>query len=76
MEHLTGQPGMASTFRDHRETLGWSHREIARRLGCSVNLPLRWESGRAETPPAVLGWLERLARHIDRHPPPPEWRVR
>lgn len=65
-----------TTFASHRAALGWSHREIARRLGCDVALPIRWESGKAETPPKVAKWLERSARAIERLPPPDNWRVK
>jgi len=56
------------------DTLGWSRRELARRLACDTNLPARWAAG-ATIPPAIETWLGAWVRFAVKHPAP-EWRVR
>lgn len=55
--------------------LGWSLRELARRLGCDVALPARWSKGTAFVPQPIAAWLRKLAAGVGRQPVP-EWRVR
>ena len=40
-------------------SMGWSYREVARRLDISESTPRQWASGRAVVPPSVLGWMRR-----------------
>jgi hypothetical protein len=63
-------------FRAALATLGWSHREIARRLGCDPGLSIRWGRGGAPAPAEVAVWLSALVRAMERHPPPQDWRRR
>ena len=65
-----------SAFLAALQTLGWSHRELAQRLGCNRNLPIRWGTGGAPVPAGVAAWLAALVRAVERHPPPSAWRQR
>ena len=59
-----------SALRTYLETIGWSQRALADRLGIHETRVRRWASGAAETPPAVLAWLDRLAAAHRAHPAP------
>ena len=63
-------------FRAALAHLGWSLRQLAGMLGCSVTLPAKWATGRASVPPAVAVWLARLAAYHEACPAPEVWRVR
>ena len=51
-------------------TIGWSRRELGRRLGLEAGRPEHWAQGRRPIPPAVTAWLEALAAEVARHPAP------
>lgn len=50
--------------------LGWSQRELSRRLAQDERTVRRWAAGEYPAPPAVLAWLETLAAHHAAHPAP------
>jgi transcriptional regulator with XRE-family HTH domain len=50
--------------------IGWSRRELARRLECSEAMVRNWEAN--EAPAQVMAWLRYTA---DQLPPPPNWRA-
>jgi hypothetical protein len=58
-------------------SLGWSIRELARRLGMSETLVRRrgWLDAEGTIPPAVAAWLERIVRTIEANPHPLGWVV-
>jgi len=56
------------------EKLGWSIREVARRLECNHHMPVRWSTGEAEIPYSVERWITTLATLIESHPAPSDWR--
>lgn len=51
-------------IRQLRQRLGWSAAEMARRMGCSVELIAAWESGHQSPEPEVLNQMEYLDSHI------------
>ena len=68
---------MTSTeFAEALAVIGWSHRHLAKLLGCDVALPLRWAKGRAQVPKPVQRWLSVLADSHRLLPVPTDWRVR
>ena len=66
---------IAGEFSAALTTLGWSHRELARRLRCDTNLSLRWAAGRATIPPQIAAWMTRRTRDLTNDPAPDDWRV-
>lgn len=55
--------------------IGWKNAELARRIGRSADTVDGWASGKLNargkptpTPPAVLAWLERVARAVELRP--------
>lgn len=50
--------------------LGWTNRELARRLGTHPTTVQRWAHGRQEIPAPVEEWLTNLARMVRKNPPP------
>lgn len=50
--------------------LGWSQRDLSRRLVRDERTVRRWASGEYEAPLAVLAWLERLSAFLGANPPP------
>jgi hypothetical protein len=56
------------------QAMGWSQRELVRRIRCDTNLPLRWLRGETAIPLAISKWLETLARNILNNPSPNNWR--
>ena len=51
--------------------LRWSRQGLASVLGyASDNTVRQWLAGRVRVPAEVAAWLETLARHHARHPPP------
>lgn len=42
-------------------TLGWSQRELARRLDYDEGMVRRWLRGASEPPPAIDAWLAQCA---------------
>lgn len=55
------------------ETLGWSERELARRLACDPKLANRWSRGISEVPTDLGRWLDQLVKASARVTPP-SWR--
>jgi ribosome-binding protein aMBF1 (putative translation factor) len=53
-------------FRACLESIGWTQRGLADRLGLHETRTRRWASGRYEVPQNVADWLERLARCHDK----------
>ncbi|MBN8926428.1 MAG: helix-turn-helix transcriptional regulator [Rhodospirillales bacterium] len=64
-----------TVFRECREEIGWSYRDIAERLGCSGVTVLYWEKGQRTIPPKVSEWLFKLAALHRSLPPPADWRI-
>lgn len=59
------------------DTLGWSLRALAARLGlASHTTPKRWATGEASIPWNVAAWLERRAKAIADDPLPEDWAPR
>ena len=50
---------------------GWSHAELAYRLGMATASIRDWRERRRNPPPAILDYLERIAAAIDSVGPPP-----
>ncbi len=50
--------------------LGWTLRELVRRLGCHRTTAMRWASGQSPVPDDVATWLETLVEFHARHPAP------
>jgi len=61
----------AAEYRETLDSIGWSAREVARRLGVSAASAQRWRLGRAPVPAAIATWLRRIEDAVTRHPPPP-----
>ena len=63
-------------FAMHLKAIGWSVRELSKRLRCNPALAIRWTNGRSTIPEPLAKWLADLAKdHLD-NPPPTDWRVR
>ena len=56
-------------FRICLALIGWSGRKLADMLQMDERQVRRWAAG-ADIPPRVATWLETLAKHHERHPPP------
>ena len=63
-------------FHLYLQAIGWTGRELVRRLHCDTNLPTRWKEGRAEIPKPIMDWLGALAGWRDVAPIPTDWRTR
>jgi len=50
--------------------LGWTLRELVRRLGCHRTTAMRWASGQSPVPDDVATWLETLVAFHAEHPAP------
>jgi len=62
---------MTPTERRHAlDAIGWSARELGRRLDWSENMTRRWLEGRHQTALRVDEWLRRLAGFHEKHPGP------
>lgn len=48
----------------------WTQRGLARLLGRDEGTVRQWARGAVSIPPDVAAWLETIAQHHDRHPPP------
>lgn len=57
-------------MRECLAALHWSQRGLAACLECDEGLVRRWARGTSEIPRLVAEWLQVLARHHRRHPPP------
>jgi len=62
-------------FEEALRVLGWSHRELARRLRCDSGLPTRWSRGTAVVPLPLARWLVSAWDWHELHPAPSDWRV-
>lgn len=60
-------------FVELRAAIGWTRREMARRLNCSDNSLRQMEAQLQSIPPSLARWLERLARCHEQNPAP-DWR--
>lgn len=59
-----------TSFRQHRETIGWSIQHTADRLGVNERTVRRWDGGEFEAPPLIVAWLAKIAAYIERNQPP------
>lgn len=59
-----------ATLRTHLAAMGWTQRELARRLGIAHNTVARWSLGQYPVPPHVAVWLTQAASFMQEHPPP------
>ncbi len=50
--------------------LGWSVRELARRLACHQTTVMRWTGATSPVPDEVAAWLETLTAFHAEHPAP------
>lgn len=50
--------------------LGWTVRELTRRVGRHRTTVMRWASGQSPVPHDVAAWLETLVAFHARHPAP------
>lgn len=57
-------------LRECLTALHWTQRGLAQLLGRDEGSVRRWARGAAQIPADVAVWLEKLARHHERHPPP------
>jgi transcriptional regulator with XRE-family HTH domain len=55
------------------EAIGWTRRELGRRLDVDKTQVLRWTTGGYQIPDATARWLRQVARWHDDHPAPPYW---
>jgi transcriptional regulator with XRE-family HTH domain len=60
-----------TTLADALRTIGWSQRELARRIGVDETRVRRWARGAAPVPEDVAAWLASAAAWHAEHPPPP-----
>jgi transcriptional regulator with XRE-family HTH domain len=51
-------------------TIGWSQRELARRVRVEETRVRRWVAGKAPMPLDLVAWLAKAAVWHERHPPP------
>ncbi len=61
------------SFRTCLQSIGWSDRSLAEKLGIHANRVRRWSNGKYEVPPPIAVWVEKLAAVHDRHPRPDGW---
>jgi transcriptional regulator with XRE-family HTH domain len=62
---MSGQnASKAEILADCMRELGWSPRELARRLGVNESTTRNWISGRREPPDNVIDWLQARARAV------------
>jgi plasmid maintenance system antidote protein VapI len=57
-------------FRECLDSLEWSQRGVARVLDRHEGTVRQWARGAVQIPADVAAWLETLAQHHERHPPP------
>ena len=50
--------------------IGWSRMELGARLSVADRTIRRWQSGDSPVPKHVIDWLERVAKAIEKIPPP------
>jgi transcriptional regulator with XRE-family HTH domain len=67
-------PMDAAEFSQTVEYIGWSLRELGRRLGISETAPRQWASGRRAVPPALALWLRMIASMLRQIGMPAGWR--
>jgi transcriptional regulator with XRE-family HTH domain len=51
-------------IRQLRQRLGWSAAEMARRMGCSIELVAAWEAGHQSPDPEVINQMEYLDSYM------------
>ncbi len=54
-------------IRSLRLRLGWSAAELGRRLGCSADLVMRWESAKARPDAEVFNQLSFLVAYVEQN---------
>ncbi|MGD0107284.1 MAG: helix-turn-helix transcriptional regulator [Rhodopila sp.] len=64
------------SFRACLQSIGWTQRGLADRLGIHETRVRRWAGGQYQIPPDIAAWLERLAAVHARHPVPDGWAER
>jgi len=57
-------------LRDCLDALAGTQRGLARLLGRPEGTVRQWLAGVVRVPADVAAWLDALARHHERHPPP------
>jgi hypothetical protein len=57
-------------FSECLQTIGWTQRGVAARLGIPEQSPRRWAGGLYPVPDEVARWLEKLVAAHERNPPP------
>jgi transcriptional regulator with XRE-family HTH domain len=58
------------TLAEALRTIGWSQRELARRVGVDETQVRRWAAGKTAIPPALAVWLAKATAWHAKHPPP------
>lgn len=66
----------AEEFQDCLNNIGWSLRELERRLNINPTTVRRWEYGHLPIPGVVASWLRGLADAHRAAPLPQDWRQR
>lgn len=57
-------------LRECLETIGWTQRGLARMLGRQEGTVRQWARGAVQIPEDVGYWVNRVANHIEKYPPP------
>lgn len=57
-------------LRECLDALHWSQRGLASILNRHEGTVRQWARGAVAIPPDVAAWLETMAKHAARHPPP------
>ena len=61
-------------FNQTLDTIGWSRRVLADRLGLNSDRVVRlWAAGAIMVPPPVARWLRQIAQKLHEIPPPKDW---
>lgn len=60
-------------YRAALESIGWTQRGLAERLGIHETRTRRWATGQYKIPPNVAEWLQRLAAAHEAAPWPEGW---
>lgn len=69
------QDAEMTEFQDLATSIGWSYREIARRLAVGDATVRQWGNGKRTPPENVLFWLRRIAGSIHVMGLPEGWRM-
>ena len=54
-------------IRTLRQRLGWSRAEMARQMGCSSDLILKWETGTSQPDSEALNQMSHLRNHVENY---------